>query len=142
MNYYRFSFYGLDNPPSTTDTLSLPADPDTDFWDGDKVQKKRNDVETLTDNISINWGFVPQDKKIRFNWDFVERTKWDKLNALYNFTGGGSTYSFKIELVDWNTDTVVETRLWTVEICSFTGKPYNDYYADVELELKIMGAIL
>ena len=114
----------------TLDGWSLPESAREDAWSGIVKEKPRADVKTLGGNISVVWDFSIADVKVVHLWDWMYEDDFNTLKTKYE-SSPAATYVYTVS-APYTTGTYV------VEITRLEGVPFQDYFHDVELELKIL----
>lgn len=118
-------------------TYEFPYDPPRGSWSGLLSKKSRQDVPTLTDNVSIIWGHFPGDTPVTEEWPVMEESFFQSLDALYRASNGAATYTYEID----------PTHKYTVEIVDLQGTPWlldeqgRRWYRDVRMTLKILAVL-
>jgi len=123
-------------------TYNFPYDPPVGDYSGLNKKKSRTDVQTLTSNKSINWGFILEDNYISMKWKIMKKDFFQELQNRHYNNNGANTYEFE------NND----GEVYEVEIVDFGGTPYgelrdeqqilSEYYQDVEIQLKVLKQIV
>jgi hypothetical protein len=114
---------------------ALTFDPALGDWTGVIKRKSRADAETLTRNVTYNWGFVDWDPVI-LRWGSMPLSQFLTIDVLHKANNGANTYTFDPGDGSGN--------LYTVEIVSFVGTPFGPdvtavtWMVNVELVLKVM----
>jgi len=108
----------------------LPKDARLDHWDGDRKTKDVATMKTLSSNISFSWSPVQADVRTTLKWDWLTEADFDTIQTMYE--SAGSTYEFGIH------DPYEPTgKTYIVDILDFKGIPYQAYYRDITLVLKL-----
>lgn len=120
----------------------FPFDPPVGDYSGLQKVKSRTDVQTFSNNISLNWGFVLQDNNISMQWNIMKKDFYKELENRYLNNNGANTYEFEMH----------DGRVFEVEIVNFGGTPYGEfydeqnikgyYYKDISLKLKVLNEVV
>ena len=113
----------------TLDGFSLPSSNLEDHWSGINKPKRRSDIRTFGGNLSIVWDFAIADVQVEHKWDWMRGSDFDTLRSKFE-TSASATYVYTVQSTSLST--------YVVEIVGLTGTPFQDYYRDVTLTLKIL----
>ncbi|MHA1286137.1 MAG: hypothetical protein ACTSPB_01915 [Candidatus Thorarchaeota archaeon] len=120
MSYYTLKLDGYE----------LPEAPKV--FSGIHYKKSRADVPTLSDNISIIWGFVLPDITVELSWPWMAEDVYETLEDKYLEAAGSTLHRFDV-YADGST-----IGSYNAEIVDFFGAPYENYRSDVKMTLKLM----
>jgi len=116
--------------PFVLDGFQLPESSKVDHWSGVNKPKRRTDVRTFGGNLSIVWDFSIADVEVVHSWDWMYKDDFNTLKTKYE-SAPDATYVYTVS-APYTPGTYV------VEITRLEGTPFQDYFRDVELELKIL----
>ena len=111
-------------------TFWLPKSNRLDHWSGDKLKKSITTIKTLSSDITIDWGTVQADARTELIWDWMTESDFDTIYNMYETAG--ATYDFGI-----HSPYEASGKTYTCEILEFEGTPYQEYYRNVRLVLKL-----
>jgi hypothetical protein len=122
---------------------TFPFDPPVGDYSGLNKKKSRTDIQTLTSNKSISWGFILEDNFVVMKWNIMKKDFFQELQNRHYNNNGANIYEFETE----------DGEVYNVEIVDFGGTPYGTfinehtqeeafYYKDVEMKLKILERIV
>lgn len=116
------------------DTFSLPKDARIDHWSGDELKKDVATMKTADSTIVFDWGTVQADVSPILKWSWMTNDDFDTVQTLYE--AAATTYVFGI-----HDPYEAAGKSYIVDILEFEGKPWQGYYREVTLQLRLRSVV-